>query len=202
MVTAEGSGVLGEERFIAVCVLQFAAGLEVAMRTFVRFTLVLVALLSALPAVAGKIGFLDAERAVASVGQGKAKIQELEEWAAPRRARLEQMQANAVQLRDQLAAQRNVATPEAVQKLESDLLQARRELEDGSRNFNRDVDAKQNELLGEVALKIGTVASDYGKANDYDAIFMLKAQPLAYYSEESDITDIVIRLYDERFPPD
>jgi Skp family chaperone for outer membrane proteins len=95
-----------------------------------------------------------------------------------------------------------VATPEAVQKLESDLLQARRELEDGSRNFNRDVDAKQNELLGEVALKIGTVASDYGKANDYDAIFMLKAQPLAYYSEESDITDIVIRLYDERFPPD
>lgn len=172
------------------------------MRTFVRFTLVLVVLLSASPAVAGKIGFLDAERAVASVAQGKAKIQELEEWAAPRRARLEQMQAAAVQLRDQLAAQRNVASPEALQKLESDLLQAGRELEDGSRNFNRDVDAKQNELLGDVALKIGTVASDYGKANDFDAIFMLKAQPLAYYSEESDITDIVIRLYDERFPLD
>ena len=172
------------------------------MRAFLRSTLVMVAALSALPAVAGKIGFLDAERAVVTVGQGKAKLQELEEWATPRRARLEQMQADAVQLRDQLAAQRNVASQEVVEKLERDLLQAGRDLEDASRNFNRDLDAKQNELLGEVALKIGTVASDYGKANDFDAIFMLKAQPLAYYSEASDITDIVIRLYNERFPAD
>jgi len=202
MVTVEGSGVLGEERFIRARVLQFTAGLEVAMRAFLRSILVLVAVLSALPAVAGKIGFLDAERAVASVGEGKAKLRELEEWATPRRARLEQMQADAVQLRDRLAAQQNVASQEVVQQLERDLLQAGRDLEDRSRNFNRDLDAKQNELLGEVALKIGTVASDYGKANDYDAIFMLKAQPLAYYSEASDVTDTVIRLYDDRFPPD
>jgi Skp family chaperone for outer membrane proteins len=202
MVTVEDSGVLGEERFVGGHVLQSAVGLEVAMRAFLRSTLVLVAVFSAVPAVAGKIGFLDAERAVVTVGEGKAKLQELEEWATPRRARLEQMQTDAVQLRDQLAAQRNVASQEVVEKLERDLLQAGRNLEDSSRNFNRDLDAKQNELLGEVALKIGTVASDYGKANDFDAIFMLKAQPLAYYSEASDVTDIVIRLYNERFPAD
>jgi Skp family chaperone for outer membrane proteins len=172
------------------------------MRLFIRWTLVCIAVISAVPAIAGKVGFLDAERAVASVGEGKIKIQELEAWAKPRQQQLEQMQARAVELRDQLTRQRNVAAPEVVQQLERDFLQAQRDLEDAGRNFNRDVEAKQNELLGDIALKIGTVASDYGKANDYDAIFMLKAQPLAYYSEASDVTDTVIRLYDERFPVD
>ena len=52
----------------------------------------------------------------------------------------------------------------------------------------------------DAATKIGTVASDYGKANDFDAIFMLNTQPLVYVRDAADVTDTVIRLYDERFP--
>ena len=51
-----------------------------------------------------------------------------------------------------------------------------------------------------MATKIGTVATDYGRANDFDAIFMLQTQPLVYVRDSADVTDTVIRLYDERFP--
>ena len=44
------------------------------------------------------------------------------------------------------------------------------------------------------------MASDYARANDYDAIFVLNAQPLIYIADAADLTDTVIRLYDERFP--
>jgi Skp family chaperone for outer membrane proteins len=129
------------------------------MRSKTVFLTVACSLLIAGSAVAGKIGFVDAERAVSSVKEGQEDLQNQE-------------------------------------------LQARRAFEDARRKFERDVDDKQNEFLGDVAVKVGTVASDYGRDNDYDAIFVLKAQPLVYVRESADLTDIVIELYDERFPHD
>ncbi len=170
------------------------------MRAFLRWALVVLVILAAVPALAGKVGFLDAERAVASVGEGKRQLKALEEWAQPRQERLQEMRTNLVNLNNQLTTQRSVASAETVKQLEEQLLRARRELEDAGRNFNRDLDAKQNEFLEDVATKIGTVASDYGEANDFDAIFMLNAQPLVYLRDSADVTDTVIRLYDERFP--
>lgn len=170
------------------------------MRALLRWTLVVLAVSSAVPALAGKVGFLDAERAVASVGEGKRQIKALEEWALPRRERLQEMQTNLVNLNNQLTTQRSVATAEAVKQLEEQVLGARRELEDAGRAFNRDLEVKQNEFLEDVATKIGTVATDYGRANDFDAIFMLQTQPLVYVRDSADVTDTVIRLYDERFP--
>jgi Skp family chaperone for outer membrane proteins len=170
------------------------------MKTLLRWIVVVLAMLSAFPAMAGKVGFLDAERAVASVQEGKRQLQALDAWAKPRRERVEQMRADLVELDKQLTAQRSVATAEVIKELESGLLQARREFEDAGRSFNRDLDTKQNEFLKDVATKIGTVASDYGRANDFDAIFMLNTQPLVYVRDSADVTTTVIRLYDERFP--
>ncbi len=170
------------------------------MRAIGRWTLVLIAVLAAVPAMAGKIGFVDAERAVASVAQGEIKLKELEEWANPRREQIEQMRTEALAIRDQIEKQRNVSPPEVVAKLEQDLQTAGRRFEDSGRSFNRELEAKQSELLGEVAQRVGQVASDYAKANDYDAIFVLNAQPMIYVSEAADLTDVVIGLYDEQFP--
>ena len=170
------------------------------MRTFLRWALIVLAISAAVPALAGKVGFLDAERAVASVGEGKRQLKALEEWAQPRRERLQEMRTNLVNLNNQLTTQRSVTSAETVKQLEEQLLRARREFEDAGRSFNRDLETKQNEFLEDVATKIGTVASDYGRANDFDAIFMLNAQPLVYVRDSLDVTDTVIRLYDERFP--
>lgn len=170
------------------------------MRAIGRWTLVLIAVLAAVPAMAGKIGFVDAERAVASVAQGEIKLKELEEWANPRREQIEQMRTEALAIRDQIEKQRNVSPPEVVAKLEQDLQTAGRRFEDSGRSFNRELEAKQSELLGEVAQRVGQVASDYAKANDYDAIFVLNTQPMIYVSEAADLTDVVIGLYDEQFP--
>lgn len=170
------------------------------MRWTLRWILVLVMVVAAAPAIAGKVGFLDVEKAVSTVKEGQAQMQALEAWAKPRQEQVEQLRARAVELTNQLTAQRNVATADVVAQLEKDVLAARRAFEDAGRAFNRDLDAKQGEMLGDVALKMGRVASEYGKANDFEAIFTLQAQPLIYVSDGADLTDTVIRLYDERYP--
>ncbi len=170
------------------------------MRAVNRFLVALAVVLTAAPAMAGKVGFVDVERAVSTVGQGKAKLVELEKWAAPRREVLQQTRAGLVQQRDELEKQRNVASAEVVAQAEQQFQAAARKFEDDGRAFNRDLQAKQDELLGPVAEQLGRVASDYGKANDFDAIFVLNAQPLIYVADGADVTDIVINLYDEKFP--
>lgn len=156
--------------------------------------------MAATTSLAGKIGFVDAERAVVAVEEGKAKVRELEAWAGPERQKVEALAAKANEARQQLATQARVASPETVSQLQEEERRATRAFEDGRRDFERKLDKKQNEFLAEVAVKVGQVASDYAKANDFDAIFVLKAQPLIYVAPASDLTDTIIRLYNERFP--
>jgi outer membrane protein len=180
--------------------LQSAADLEVAMQAHARWFLVLFLVAAAVPAAAGKIGFLDAERAVATVEEGKVQVQAFQDWAAPRRQEIEQLRSRVAELSSQLEAQRSVASADAVSKLETDLIQARRAFEDAGRSFNREFEQKQDEFLGEVARKVGEVASEYGRENGYDAIFLYNAQPLAFIAEGANVTDIVIERYNQRFP--
>ena len=165
-----------------------------------RWIVPVLMLLVASPAMAGKIGFIDAERAVVTVDEGAAKVRELEAWAVPQREKVEQLGNRVNELRQQIASQGRVASQEILKDLEEQEIQARRTFDDARREFERRLEQKQNDFLGEVAVKVGTVASDYGKANGFDAIFVLNAQPLIYMAEAANLTDTVIRLYNERFP--
>jgi Skp family chaperone for outer membrane proteins len=170
------------------------------MRSLKNVAVLATLLLVTAPALAGSIGFVDAERAVASVKEGQAKLREFEAWAAPERQRVEALLKRMNDLRQQINQQGAVAAEEALQQLKEQELDARRVYEDAARSFQRQLEAKQNEFLGDVAVKVGTVASEYGEANGFDAIFVLNAQPLVYLSESADLTDTIIKLYDERFP--
>jgi len=177
-------------------------GREVAMQVFVRWILVLVAVFAAIPAVAGKIGFLDTERAIKTVKEGQMQYQALDAWANERSDDVEAMQDHVAELTRQLNAQRNVASSDAVNQLETDLLQAQRDLEDAGRALRRDFDAAQRELLAQVATRVREVASEYAAANDFDAVFMFESQPLVYVADSAIITNAVIRLYNEKYPVD
>jgi Skp family chaperone for outer membrane proteins len=82
-------------------------------RLVVPVTLVL--LLAAIPATAGKIGFVDADQAVAQVEESKAKLAQLQASQAPYHARLDRLRDQVLALGDQLAAaQRGNQSSEAV----------------------------------------------------------------------------------------
>jgi Skp family chaperone for outer membrane proteins len=162
--------------------------------------LVAVLVLGAGPAVAGKIGFVEVERAVASVDEGKAKLRELEEWSQPRQEQLQSLRDRALELEQSLSKQRTVATEEALKRIEDEHIEAQRRLEDAMLEYRRDLEVKQNEVLRDVARKLNIVVSDYAKANDYDAVLIFKDRTIIYLSETAELTETVIRLYNERFP--
>jgi Skp family chaperone for outer membrane proteins len=170
------------------------------MRAIGRWVISLAVLFVAIPAVAGNVGFLDTDRAVKGVQEGKRQLQALNEWANQRSDEVEAMRDRMEELSQQLENQRAVAAPDAIKRLEAELLQAQRDLEDAARVLKRDFDNKQRELLAQVALRIREIASEYAESNGFDAIFMLESQPMVYLKDSVVITEAVIELYDERFP--
>ena len=162
--------------------------------------IILVLLLAALPATAGKIGFVDAEQAVSQVEEGKKKLAELQTWQAPYHARLDRLRAQVLALGDQLNAQQGSATPEALAEIERRQIDAMREFEDARREYERELETKKTQVLADITSKIGTIGREYAKANDFDAVFLLGGQPMVYVAEPANLTAIVIEIYNKRYP--
>jgi Skp family chaperone for outer membrane proteins len=156
--------------------------------------------LAALPASAGKIGFVNAEQAIAAVQEGQVRFDELKQWQAPRTARLDQLRDQILALRQQLNSAQSTATAEELKQIEDQELAARRAFEDERRAYERELEEKKNEFLADVASKIGQVGSEYAEANGYDAVFLMTGQPMMYVADSADLTPIIIELYNERFP--
>jgi Skp family chaperone for outer membrane proteins len=172
------------------------------MQAFVRWILILVAVFAAIPAVAGKVGFLDTERAIKTVKEGQRQYQALDAWGNQRSDEVEAMQDHVAELAREFNAQRAVASSDAIGQLEKELLQAQRDLEDAGRALQRDFDVAQREFLARVATRVREVASEYAAANDFDAIFMFESQPLVYVADSALITNAVIQLYNKKYPVD
>jgi Skp family chaperone for outer membrane proteins len=170
------------------------------MKALGRWISTVVLVCAAVPAVAGNVGFLDTQGAIRRVQEGRRQLAILDAWANQKSDEIEAMKARVDQLTRQLAEQRPVASEETIARLEGDLLQAQRNLEDAGRTLQRDFDAKQRELLADVAVRVRNVAGEYAAANGFDAIFALDSQPLVYLADSSVITDAVVRLYDEKYP--
>jgi Skp family chaperone for outer membrane proteins len=172
------------------------------MQAFVRSILILVAMFAAIPAVAGKVGFLDTEKAIRTVKEGQRQYQALDAWGNKRSDEVEAIQKRVAELAREFNAQRAVASSDAIGQLEKELLQAQRDLEDAGRALQRDFDAAQREFLARVATRVREVASEYAAANDFDAIFMFESQPLVYVADSALITNAVIQLYNKKYPVD
>ncbi len=170
------------------------------MRRMVAWAIVAILGLAASPAWAGKIGFVRAERAVAATKEGKAALSQLTEWTQQQENRLQQMRDQLAKLEQEIQQKRPVVSDDVLKSLQDQDIALRRRLEDEARKLNRELDEKQNNILRPVAEKLNAVVTDYAKANDFDAIFIWKDMTMIYVADSADLTDIAVRLYDERFP--
>jgi Skp family chaperone for outer membrane proteins len=176
------------------------AGQEVVMQQIARRIFFVIAVLFAVPVVAGNIGFLDTERAIRSTQEGRQQMRVLDAWANQRADEIEALRDRVNEIAQELNTQRTIATDEVISALERDFVAVRRELEDAGRALQRDLEAKRAELLAQVATRVRNISSEYAEANGFDAILMFETTPLVYVKDSAIITDQVIRLYDQRYP--
>jgi outer membrane protein len=147
-----------------------------------------------------KIGFVDVGRALASTNEGKAQLKLLDDWARPRRDEVSQLSQELSDFQRELLAKQGTVSEDVLAELNRKFVAKKRELEDKQRDAKRDFDQKQNMVLRELGGKLQEVITRYSDSNRYTAVFILKSDNLAYLANSADLTETVVKLYNEKYP--
>ena len=147
-----------------------------------------------------KIAFVYVQKALASTEEGKARLKDLDEWARPRQDELAKLDKEVNDLKGEIISKQGVASDDAIGDLNRRLVAKQREFEDRQRGAKRDFEAKQQAVLKDIGGKLQDVINKYAEANHFTAVFIFNPDQLAYLAPAADITDTVIKLYNERYP--
>ena len=149
-----------------------------------------------------KVGVLSIRQAIASTAEGKQASAELQSQFAARQAELDGLNKQINDLRQRLQAGQNTLSQDEQVRLqrqgESLAKQAQRKQED----FQEDVNAAQQEVIDKIGRKMMDVLDRYARESGYTAVFDTSAQtsPILYASNKVDLTQEIIKLYDQAYP--
>jgi outer membrane protein len=147
-----------------------------------------------------RIAFVYVQKALASTEEGKVRLKDLDDWARPRQDELARLDKEINDLKGEIVSKQSTASNEALGELNRKLVARQREFEDRQRIAKRDFEEKQQGLLRELGGKLQEIITKYADQNRYTAVFIFNPNELAYMANSADITDTVIKLYNEKYP--
>jgi len=146
-----------------------------------------------------KIGFVDSTQVLQGTDEGKNVMGELDQLQKNKVTQLEGKQAELQDLQTRLQTGRSSMNGDAVAQLEGQIAQKQRELQRFQEDAQAELTQRQNALLQQMSAKVQTIIDQYAKDNSLAAIFM-KDPSQAYVDETLDVTQDIIRLYNEKHP--
>ncbi len=144
-----------------------------------------------------KIGILDLNKAVNESDQGKKAKVELEAYIKGKQAALDELAKKAETLKNELDKQSDIMSAEAKKSKEDELARLSREYQRTASDSQVDVRKKENELTHGIIEKLKNVVKVIFEDENYTIIFEKNDGSVLYSDKTIDITDRVIRKFDE-----
>jgi outer membrane protein len=153
-------------------------------------------------APAGKIAVLNVRQAIVTTAEGKQASAELQSQFAPRQNELEGLNKQINDLRQQLAANQTTWSDEQKAKAQAQGQRLAGQLDRKNNELQEDVNSAQADVVDRIGRKMMDVLDRYARENGFTAVFDSSAQnsPIIYASNSIDVTQDIIRLYDQQYP--
>jgi outer membrane protein len=153
-------------------------------------------------ASAGKIGVINVRQAIAGTAEGKQAGAELQSQFAPRQNELETLNKQINDLRQRLDASQGKLSPEEALRLQREGEVKARQAQRKQDEYQEDVNAAQADVFDRIGRKMIDVLDRYARENGYVAILDSSAQntPILFASTNIDVTQDIVRLYDQAYP--
>ena len=153
-------------------------------------------------AAAAKIGVLSVRQAIVNTAEGKQASAELQSQFAPRQNEIEAMNKQINDLRQRLQTGGDKLSAEETQRLTRQGEALAKQLQRKQEDFQEDVNAAQQEAFDRIGRKMMDVLDRYSRENGYVAVFDTSAQgsPIIYAANTIDVTQDIIKLYDQAYP--
>jgi outer membrane protein len=157
---------------------------------------------AAVGAAGTKLGVINVRQAIVTTSEGKQASAELQSQFAARQSELENMNKQISDLRQRLAAGQSTLSQDEQARLTRQGELLARQLQRKQDEYQEDVNASQGEVIDRIGRKMIDVLDRYARENGYVAILDSSAQntPILYASNQIDVTQDIIKLYDQAYP--
>ena len=159
------------------------------------------------PAAAGsatgsKIGVINVRQAIVTTADGKQASAELQSQFAARQNELESLNKQINDLRQRLQAGTATLSDDEKDRLTRQGQKLTQQLERKQNELQEDVNAAQGDVVERIGRKMMDVLDRYARENGIVAVFDSSAQntPILFASTNIDITQDIIKLYDQAYP--
>jgi outer membrane protein len=151
---------------------------------------------------AGKVGVINVRQAIVTTSEGKQASAELQSQFAARQTELESLNKQITDLRQRLAAGQSTLSQDEQTRLTRQGELLARQLQRKQDEYQEDVNASQGDVIDKIGRKMIDVLDRYARENGYIVIMDSSAQntPILYASNQIDVTQEIIRLYDQAYP--
>jgi outer membrane protein len=153
-------------------------------------------------ATANKVGVINIRQAIVTTAEGKQASAQMQAKFDPQQNDLQNMQKQIQDLQNRLnSGQRTLSADEQARLQRQGELLAR-EFQRKQDDLNEEVTAEQGDIVDTIGRKMVDVIEKYSKDNGFVVVLDSSAQgtPVVYGATQADITQEIIRLYDQAYP--
>ena len=149
-----------------------------------------------------KIAILNVRQAIVTTVEGKQASAQLQSQFATQQNDLQNMQKQIQDLQNRIANSHGTLSDDEQAKLQRQGELMTRQFQRKQDDLNEAVNAAQSDVIDNIGRKMLDVLDRYSRENGYTVVFDTSAQgsPVVYGSSQIDITQEIIRLYDQAHP--
>jgi outer membrane protein len=149
-----------------------------------------------------KIAVLNVRNAIVATAEGKQAQALLQSQFAPKQNELQATQKQIEDIQRRMSDGARTLSDDEKSKLQRQGELLSRRLQRDNDGLNEELNAAQGEIVDSIGRKMLDVLDRYARENGYVAVLDTSAQgsPVIYGSSQADITQDVVRLYDQAYP--
>src|SRR5437588_1057820 len=149
-----------------------------------------------------KIAILNVRQAIVTTVEGKQASAQLQSQFATQQNDLQNMQKQIQDLQNRIANSHGTLSDDEQAKLQRQGELMTRQFQRKQDDLNEAVNAAQSDVIDNIGRKMLDVLDRYARENGYTVVFDTSAQgsPVVYGSSQIDITNEIVRLYDQAYP--
>ena len=157
---------------------------------------------SAADAPAGKVAVINLQEAIASTAEGKQASQQLTAQFAPRVTELQNINKQLQDIQQRLQAGANTLSAEEQARLQRQGTELQRRGQREQQDLQDDRTDASQEAINHLGQRMMPIIDKYAKQNGYGVVFDDSATntPVVYRADQTDITQQIIKLYDDSYP--
>jgi outer membrane protein len=153
-------------------------------------------------AAPAKVGVLNVQVAITSTSEGKQAAAELQSQFAPRQTELDNLRKQIEDLQTRLRTGQSTLSDDEKARLAREGDQLTRTYQRKQQDSQDDFNEAQQEVVNRIGRKMIDILNKYARDNGFAVVFDSSAQnsPVVYASNQVDVTQDIIRLYDQSYP--